>query len=82
MSRCPDCESDLELDGYEVEPGETMHCPECSTELVVVSTDPIVLRSPDPATNGTLRVVPAPRPPPVSAAAPLPGNAGHSWTET
>jgi alpha-aminoadipate/glutamate carrier protein LysW len=47
MSRCPDCESDLELDGYEVEAGETMHCPECSTELVVVSTDPIVLRSPD-----------------------------------
>jgi lysine biosynthesis protein LysW len=47
MSRCPECESDLDLDGYEVDAGESIHCPECSVELVVASTDPIVLRSPD-----------------------------------
>ena len=32
MTRCPECESDLELDGYEIDVGETMNCPECSTE--------------------------------------------------
>ena len=40
MSRCPECESDLDLDGYDVDLGESMHCPECSVELVVASTDP------------------------------------------
>ncbi len=41
MARCPECESDLELDGYDVEAGETLNCPECSVELKVVSTEPI-----------------------------------------
>lgn len=41
MARCPECESDLELDGYDVEVGETMNCPECSVELTVVSNDPV-----------------------------------------
>jgi alpha-aminoadipate carrier protein LysW len=41
MANCPECESDLELDGYDVDVGETMNCPECSAELKVVSNDPI-----------------------------------------
>jgi len=41
MANCPDCESDLELDGYDLDVGETIHCPECSTELKVVSLDPV-----------------------------------------
>ena len=41
MARCPECESDLELDGYELDVGETVNCPECSTELKVVSNDPV-----------------------------------------
>jgi lysine biosynthesis protein LysW len=41
MSRCPECDSDLELDGYDVDVGETIHCPECSVELKVTSLDPI-----------------------------------------
>jgi lysine biosynthesis protein LysW len=32
---------DLELDGYDLDVGETINCPECSTELRVVSLDPI-----------------------------------------
>ena len=40
MARCPECESDLELDGYELDVGETMSCPECSIELRIVSADP------------------------------------------
>jgi alpha-aminoadipate/glutamate carrier protein LysW len=41
MTRCPECESDLELDGYDLDVGETLHCPECSVELKVVASDPM-----------------------------------------
>jgi alpha-aminoadipate carrier protein LysW len=41
MSRCPECEADLELDGYELDVGETINCPECATELKIVSNDPL-----------------------------------------
>ncbi len=43
MSRCPECESDLELDGYDLDMGETLHCPECSIELKVTGLDPITV---------------------------------------
>ena len=43
QTRCPECESDLELDGYELDAGETLHCPECSIELKVVATDPMTV---------------------------------------
>jgi alpha-aminoadipate carrier protein LysW len=41
MNRCPECETDLELDGYDLDVGETMSCPECSVELRVTSVEPI-----------------------------------------
>jgi len=41
MTVCPECESDLELDGYDLDLGETTNCPECSSELRVVSIDPV-----------------------------------------
>jgi alpha-aminoadipate carrier protein LysW len=41
MTRCPECESDLELDGYEIDVGETMNCPECGIELRVTSSEPV-----------------------------------------
>jgi lysine biosynthesis protein LysW len=47
MTRCPECESDLELDGYEIDVGETMNCPECSTELRVTSSDPVTVELAD-----------------------------------
>ena len=40
-TRCPECESDLELDDYELDMGETVNCPECSVELRVTSSDPV-----------------------------------------
>jgi lysine biosynthesis protein LysW len=43
MPNCPECDSDLELDGYDLDIGETIHCPECSTELKVVSADPVAV---------------------------------------
>lgn len=41
MTRCPECEADLELDGYELDVGESINCPECSIELKVVSVEPV-----------------------------------------
>ena len=40
MANCPECESDLELDGYDLDVGEIIHCPECSAELRVVTVEP------------------------------------------
>jgi hypothetical protein len=40
MARCPECESDLDLDGYELDVGESVNCPECSIELRVVTGEP------------------------------------------
>jgi lysine biosynthesis protein LysW len=41
MAHCPECESDLELEGYDLDVGETINCPECSIELRVVANDPV-----------------------------------------
>jgi alpha-aminoadipate carrier protein LysW len=46
MTKCPECESDLELDGYDLDVGEMINCPECSIELKIVSTDPIAVAIP------------------------------------
>ncbi len=43
MTRCPECESDLELDDYELDVGEKINCPECSIELKVLTSDPITV---------------------------------------
>jgi hypothetical protein len=34
---------DLELDGYDLDVGETINCPECATELRVASVDPVTV---------------------------------------
>lgn len=41
MNRCPECELDLELDGYDLDVGETVNCPNCNLELKIVSLDPL-----------------------------------------
>ena len=41
MTRCPECESDLELEDYDLDVGETVHCPECSVELRLTGSDPV-----------------------------------------
>jgi alpha-aminoadipate carrier protein LysW len=46
MTKCPECESDLELDGYDLDVGEMINCPECSVELKVVKTDPVTVAVP------------------------------------
>jgi hypothetical protein len=34
---------DLELEGYDLDVGETINCPECSTELRITNVDPIAV---------------------------------------
>jgi lysine biosynthesis protein LysW len=41
FENCPDCDCDLELDGYELDVGETINCPECATEVRIVSENPL-----------------------------------------
>lgn len=43
MTRCPECQADLELDGYELDVGESINCPECATELKVTSAEPLAV---------------------------------------
>ena len=43
MQRCPECESDLELDGYDLDVGETINCPQCGIELRVTNLDPLAV---------------------------------------
>lgn len=45
MVRCPDCSASIDLDEDEVEEGEIMTCPDCETELEVVSKSPVQLNS-------------------------------------
>jgi len=42
-TRCPECESDLNLGGYDLDQGESIHCPECSVELKVTNLDPLTV---------------------------------------
>ena len=43
MTRCPECESDLDLEGYELDQGETINCPEWAVELRVTNVEPIAV---------------------------------------
>lgn len=40
---CPECESDIDLDGYDLDQGEIINCPECGVPLIVKSLDPLTV---------------------------------------
>ena len=40
---CPECESELEIDDFDVDQGEVISCPECGVDLMVLSVGPIEL---------------------------------------
>jgi alpha-aminoadipate/glutamate carrier protein LysW len=41
MVACPECAADVDVDGVVV--GEIVQCAECSSELEVLSVDPVTL---------------------------------------
>jgi alpha-aminoadipate/glutamate carrier protein LysW len=43
MATCPECDSEIEVDEFDVDKGDQLSCPECGTNLEVVSLSPIEL---------------------------------------
>jgi alpha-aminoadipate carrier protein LysW len=41
VTRCPECDTELDLDEDEVEEGEIVTCPECESELEVTQIHPV-----------------------------------------
>ncbi len=41
MATCPECDSDIDVDEYDVDKGDLIRCPECGTNLEVVSVSPL-----------------------------------------
>jgi alpha-aminoadipate carrier protein LysW len=41
MATCPECDSDIDVDEYDVDKGDLISCPECGTNLEVVSVSPL-----------------------------------------
>jgi alpha-aminoadipate carrier protein LysW len=39
--RCPDCDTEIDVDEDEVEEGEILSCPECDVELEVTQVHPV-----------------------------------------
>ena len=43
MVKCPECESEIDFEGYELDVGESVNCPECSAELKIMTAEPITV---------------------------------------
>jgi alpha-aminoadipate carrier protein LysW len=43
VTRCPECDTEIDLDEDEVEEGEILSCPECDVELEVTQIHPVHL---------------------------------------
>ncbi len=41
MATCPECDSDVDVDEYDVDKGDLISCPECGTNLEVVNLAPL-----------------------------------------
>ena len=41
MATCPECDADIDFDEYDVDKGDMISCPECGTNLEVVSVSPL-----------------------------------------
>jgi len=41
MATCPECDSDVDVDEYDVDKGDLISCPECGTNLEVVNLSPL-----------------------------------------
>ena len=45
MATCPECDSDIDVDEYDVDKGDLISCPECGTNLEVVNLAPLELEA-------------------------------------
>jgi alpha-aminoadipate/glutamate carrier protein LysW len=45
MASCPEFDSDIDVDEYDVDKGDLISCPECGTNLEVTSVSPLEFES-------------------------------------
>ena len=43
MTNCVECDARIDVDEFDVDRGDQLSCPECGTNLVVVSLSPVEL---------------------------------------
>ena len=43
MATCRECDAEIDVDEFDVDRGDQLSCPECGTNLVVVSLSPVEL---------------------------------------
>ena len=43
MATCPDCDAEIDVDGFDVDRGDELSCPECGSNLAVVAVAPVEL---------------------------------------
>ena len=43
MASCTECDAEIDVDEFDVDRGDQLSCPECGTNLVVVSLSPVEL---------------------------------------
>jgi alpha-aminoadipate carrier protein LysW len=48
MGVCPECQSEVEIDEFDVDKGEIISCPECGVELEVTGLAPLELEPAPP----------------------------------
>ena len=41
MATCTECDAEIDVDEFDVDRGDQLSCPECGTNLVVVSLSPV-----------------------------------------
>jgi alpha-aminoadipate/glutamate carrier protein LysW len=44
MIRCPECETELDMDEDGVDEGEVITCPECGNDYEVITINPVELK--------------------------------------
>jgi alpha-aminoadipate carrier protein LysW len=47
MPICPECDTDLDLDEEELDEGEIVSCPECGSDVEVITKHPLELNPVD-----------------------------------
>lgn len=43
MATCPECDTEIEVDEFDVDRGDLFDCPECGTDLEVTGLSPLEL---------------------------------------
>ena len=47
MATCPECDAEIEVDEFDVDKGDLISCPDCGSNLEVISTGPVELEAAD-----------------------------------